>query len=189
MPTAEPRGPLDPETLVERYGERIYRVARRLVANDADAEDVTQTVLLKLLEHGATFRGESDPMGFVYRIAVNESREVQRRRGRRPTVSLDAQPGALDAPADRGRKPDTHALRAEVERTVHAAIQELPDGYRETVVLMDLEGLSYKDAAEVLGLTLAGFKTRLHRARLHLRRRLAEQGRTPRGPSSGTGGA
>lgn len=75
---------------------------------------------------------------------------------------------------DISRRPEKTAMSAEVDAVVQEAIGELPDGYRETVILMDLEGLSYKDAAEVLGLTLGGFKTRLHRARLHLRRRLEE---------------
>jgi len=55
-----------------------------------------------------------------------------------------------------------------------AVVQELPDGYRETVILMDIEGLSYRDAADLMGLTVSAFKTRLHRARLHLRNRLQQ---------------
>jgi len=171
---------LAPDLLVDRYGERIYRVARRMTGNDADAEDVTQNVLIKILEKGHTYRGDAYPMGWIYRIAMNESREHFRRRGRRPSVSLDALPIDVDETShllgvsDFGARPEKEALRAEIEDVVGRAIAELPDGYRETVILMDLEGLSYKDAAEALDLTLGGFKTRLHRARLHLRRRLEE---------------
>ena len=172
--------PLSPDGLVDRYGDRIFRVARRMMGNDADAEDVTQNVLLKLLQRASSFRGESDPMGWIYRIAVNESRELYRRRGRRATVSLDSLPVELDESehitgvSDFSRRPDRKLHAAEVEEAVRKAIQELPDGYREAVILMDLEGLSYKDSAEAMNLTLGGFKTRLHRARLHLRRRLEE---------------
>lgn len=172
--------PLSPDRLVDRYGERIFRVARRMMGNDADAEDVTQNVLLKLLQKASSFRGESDPMGWIYRIAVNESRELYRRRGRRPTISLDSLPVEIDETehvtgvTDFSRRPDRKMHADEVEEAVHAAIQELPDGYREAVILMDLEGLSYKESAEVMSLTLGGFKTRLHRARLHLRNRLEE---------------
>jgi RNA polymerase sigma-70 factor (ECF subfamily) len=150
------------------------------MGNDADAEDVTQNVLLKLLQRASSFRGESDPMGWIYRIAVNESRELYRRRGRRATISLDSLPVELDESehitgvSDFSRRPDRKLHAAEVEEAVRKAIQELPDGYREAVILMDLEGLSYKDSAEAMNLTLGGFKTRLHRARLHLRRRLEE---------------
>ncbi len=171
---------IDTETLVERYGERIYRVARRMTRSDADAEDVVQSTLLKVLQKSDSFRGESDPMGWIYRITVNEARELHRRRGRRPTISLDQLPVEFDGSAqtvgvtDFSQRPEKSMLQGEIDDVVYQAIQELPDGYRETVVLMDLEGLSYKEAAEVLGLTLGGFKTRLHRARLHLRRRLEE---------------
>ena len=172
--------PLEAEALVDRYGERIYRVARRMTRSDADAEDVVQNTLLKILQKADSFRGDSDPMGWIYRITVNEARELHRRRGRRPTVSLDQLPVEFDETAqpvgvtDFSMRPEKSVLRGEIDEVVQQAIQELPDGYRETVVLMDLEGLSYKDSAEVLGLTLGGFKTRLHRARLHLRRRLEE---------------
>jgi RNA polymerase sigma-70 factor (ECF subfamily) len=172
--------PLAPDRLVDRYGARIFRVARRMTGNDADAEDVTQNVLMKVLQKADTFRGDADPMGWIYRIAVNESRELHRRRGRRPAVSLDALPVELDESShivgviDFSVRPEKRALAREIEQVVTDAVQELPDGYREAVVLMDLEGLGYKDSAEVLGLSLGGFKTRLHRARLHLRRRLEE---------------
>lgn len=172
---------------MDRYGERIYRVARRMVGHTEDAEDVTQTVLLKLLQKAGTFRGDSDPMGWIYRITVNEAREHHRRRGRRPAVSLEALPADVKATApssgisDRIVPPDRAALGAEVEDVVTAAVGELPDGYREAVILVDLEGLSYRDAAEVLGLGLGGFKTRLHRARLYLRARLGAFWHSPGG--------
>ena len=185
--------PLRPDELVDRYGERIFRVARRMMGNDADAEDVTQNVLLKLLQRASSFRGDSEPMGWIYRIAVNESREVYRRRGRRPTVSMDSLPLELDETEhlhgvhDFSRHPDRKLHTAEVDETVRAAVAELPDGYREAVILTDLEGMSYKDAAEALDLTLGGFKTRLHRARLHLRRRLEQFWRSVGDAPSGGG--
>lgn len=186
--------PLRPDGLVDRYGERIFRVARRMMGNDADAEDVTQNVLLKLLQRADSFRGESDPMGWIYRITVNESREVYRRRGRRAAISLDSLPVELDESehltgvSDFSRRPDRKLHEDEVEQAVRAAIQELPDGYREAVILMDLEGLTYKESAEAMNLTLGGFKTRLHRARLHLRRRLEEYWRSIGDPPTSRAG-
>ena len=186
--------PLRPDQLVDRYGERIFRVARRMMGNDADAEDVTQNVLLKLLQRASSFRGESDPMGWIYRITVNEARETWRRRGRRSAISLDTLPIELDESehltgvTDFSRRPDRRLHAEEVEAAVRAAIQELPEGYREAVILMDLEGLSYKQSAEAMDLTLGGFKTRLHRARLHLRRRLEEFWRSMGEPPTSTAG-
>ena len=171
---------LDPETLLERYGERIYRVARRMTNSDADAEDVMQNTLVKILRKAPTYRGESDPMGWIYRIALNEAREVHRRRKRKPSVSLDSLPVEFDESShmagvtDFSVRPERQAMSEEVDNAVRAAIEELPDGYREAVVLHDLEGVPYQEAATLMDLTLGGFKTRLHRARLHLRNRLEE---------------
>ena len=171
---------LNPDTLVERFGERIYRLARRMTNSAADAEDVMQNTLLKVLRKAGSFRGDSDPMGWIYRITMNEAREIHRKLKRRPTVSLDALPLDFDETAhatgvtDFSRRPERWAMATEIEERVQEAIQELPDGYREAVVLYDIEGLTYQEAADLMELTLGGFKTRLHRARLHLRRRLEE---------------
>lgn len=171
---------LDPERLVDRYGERIYQIAYRMTGKAADAEDVAQNTLLKILRKRDSFRGDSDPMGWIYRITMNEARELHRRRKRRPTVSLDQLPIDFDETNHTvgiqaiPTSPTAGVEAREVEEVIREAIQELPDGYREAVVLLDLEGLSYKQAAELMGLTLGGFKTRLHRARLHLRNRLQD---------------
>lgn len=171
---------LDPDLLVERYGERIYRLARRMSNNDADAEDAMQNALVKILRNASSYRGESDPMGWIYRITLNEAREIHRRRKRRPAVSLDTLPVEFDEDShpigvtDLSMRPERRAMSGEVDAVVRDAIDELPDGYREAVVLHDMEGVPYQEAAELMELTLGGFKTRLHRARLHLRRRLEE---------------
>jgi RNA polymerase sigma-70 factor (ECF subfamily) len=179
-PETEPSGrdPLDPQTLLERYGERIYRIARRMTNSEADAEDVMQNTLLKILRKAGSYRGESDPMGWIYRITLNEARELHRLRRRRPAVSLDALPvDPEEETRSRGgrsaaRPPESAALAHEIEARVLEAIEELPDTHREAIVLHDIEGVPYAEAAELLGLSLGGFKARLHRARLHLRRRI-----------------
>jgi len=170
---------LDPDRLLERYGERIYRLARRMSKNEADAEDVMQNTLIKILRKAGTYRGDSDPMGWIYRITLNEAREIHRRHKRRPSVSLDSLPVEFDEsaqPMGRGhvaKRPEKAAMAGEVEQRMREAIEDLPDGYREAVILHDLEGVSYQEAADLMELTLGGFKTRLHRARLQLRARLA----------------
>ena len=184
---------LDPNLLVERYGERIYRLARRMSNNDADAEDVMQNTLIKILRKASTYRGDSDPMGWIYRITMNEAREIHRKRKRKPSVSLDSLPMEFDGSShpigitDISMRPERAAMAGEIEATVREAIDELPDGYREAVVLYDLEGVPYQEASELMELTLGGFKTRLHRARLHLRRRLEEFWKTQDGLSAAGG--
>lgn len=177
---ASPTSPaLDPERLLERYGARIYSLAWRLVGNDVDAEDVTQNTLLKVLQRGHEFRGESDPFGWIYRITLNEAREVFRRRKRRPAVSLEALPLEVEEDGHFATTfrslptaPERGPLADEVRQRVREAIDEMPEGFREAVVLVDLEGLGYPEAARLLDLHINAFKTRLHRARLHLRNRL-----------------
>jgi RNA polymerase sigma-70 factor (ECF subfamily) len=177
---ARPADLLDPDTLVERFGERIYRLARRMTNDPADAEDVMQNTLVKVLRKADSFRGDSDPMGWIYRITMNEAREIHRKSKRRPAVSLEALPVDFDESAhprgvtDISMRPERFAMAAEVDAKVQEAIEELPDGYREAVVLYDIEGMTYQESADLMELTLGGFKTRLHRARLHLRRRLEE---------------
>lgn len=170
---------LAPEMLLARYGERIFRLAKRLVGNDADAEDVAQATLLKVLQRGHEFRGESDPFGWIYRITLNEAREVFRRRKRRPAVSLDAMPLEVEEDGHFATDfrslpvaPESGPLADEVRQRVREAIDELPDSFREAVVLVDLEGLGYPEASRLLDLHINAFKTRLHRARMHLRNRL-----------------
>jgi RNA polymerase sigma-70 factor (ECF subfamily) len=164
---------LDPEGLVERFGDRIYALARRLVGNAADAEDVTQTVLVKLVEKAPTYRGEGAPMGWIYRITMNEAREHFRRRRRRPATGLDlealAEGGGPAPRAPTVSLPAEPADAADVRTRVRAAVNRLPDGYREAVVLADLQGLGYREAAQLMNLDVNAFRTRLHRARLKLR--------------------
>lgn len=175
-PPIDPR--LEPSGLVELYGQRIYQVGYRLTGNAADAEDVVQETLVKVMRRADSFRGEGDPMGWIYRIALNEAREVLRRKRRRPAVSLESLPidfdqnnhlqGVHAVPAS----PESGAVAEEIDGAIRAAIAELPDGYREAVVLHDLEGMSYQEAADLMELGLGAFKTRLHRARLQLRQKL-----------------
>ena len=183
---------LDPERLLERYGEGIYRLARRMSKNDADAEDVMQNTLVKILRKADSYRGESDPMGWIYRITLNEAREIHRRRKRRPSVSLDSLPVDFDETShpsgvsDISRRPEKAAMAGELDGRIREAIEELPDGYREAVILYDLEGVTYQEAANLMDLTLGAFKTRLHRARLHLRQRLEQFWRSyDAGPETG----
>lgn len=168
--------PLNPDTILEHYGERIYRIARGMSNSDADAEDVLQNTLLKILRHARTFRGDSEAMGWIYRITMNEARNIHRRRTSRPATSLDERTYGNTHDGRTTRRiddPSSTTIRGEVEASVRAAVHELPAVYREPVVLHDLGGLPYRAAAAAMDLSLAAFKSRLHRARLLLRESLA----------------
>ena len=162
---------LDPDLLLERYGDRIYNLARRMSACDADAEDVLQSTLVKVMRRAGSFRGDCAPMGWIRRIAVNEALEIHRARKRRRPVSLDDLPAQLEGRS--GPSPLDPLEKRDIDAIVQAAIEELPSAFRAAVVLHDIEGITYEKSAELLDVTVACFKTRLHRARLRLREALA----------------
>jgi RNA polymerase sigma-70 factor, ECF subfamily len=169
-------------TLVERFQRRVFAVARRIVGDQHDAEDVTQQTFLSVLDHLGDFREESSVATWILRIATNHALKVLRKRRGLPRVSLDAPTGdgddsyaTLPHPefiAQWRDEPARLAQQQEVRQLIDTALDELPEKYRVVFVLRDVEGLSVKETAEALGLTEANVKVRLLRARLDLRERL-----------------
>ena len=170
------------QELVSRFQSRVFRVAWRIVGQRQDAEDVTQQTFLSVMDHLNDFRKESSVATWILRIATNHALKVLRKRRGLPTVSLEVSASdeadsyaTLPHPefiAQWRDEPARLAQQAEVRRLIEAALEELPEKYRVIFVLRDVEGLSVKEAAEVLGLTEANVKVRLMRARLDLRERL-----------------
>jgi RNA polymerase sigma-70 factor, ECF subfamily len=165
------------ETLVARYQHRVYRLASRLTS-ETDAADVLQDTFLQVYRHLPTFRGDSRFSTWVYRIATNASLMHCRARARRPVESLDEFLPRFDA--DGRHVPTPQALqvasrvdelldRRDLAEKARAAIERLPDLYREAFVLRDLEELSTADVAHVLGVEPAAVRQRVHRARLMVR--------------------
>jgi len=178
--TQEHRNDLTPERLLEEHGPRIYSLARRLLDNDADAEDVTQEVLLQVLRKRDTFRGEAAVTTWLHRMAVNAALAYRRQRGtrekhhaRQAVEDLPVE-GAPGGPVRRWTAPpDQLAQDHEVRQLIEGAIAGLEEKYRDVYVLADVEGLSNAEIGELLGLGLPAVKSRLHRARLVMREALA----------------
>jgi RNA polymerase sigma-70 factor (ECF subfamily) len=166
------------EALVTRYERRIYTLARRIVGQEQDAEDVTQQTFLSVLRHLDGFREESSFATWLTRIATHAALKVLRKRKGLPTVSLDkmTEPQREDATiphpeyiADWRENPETLAQRNETRRLLEDALKELDEKHRVIFLLRDVEGLSVKETAEALELSEANVKVRLLRARLQLR--------------------
>ncbi len=170
------------QELISRFQSRVFRVARRIVGNQHDAEDVTQLTFLSVMDHLDDFRKESGVATWILRIATNHALKVLRKRRGLPTVSLDAPVGdaedsyaTLPHPefiAQWRDEPSRLAQQREVRQLIETALEELPEKYRVVFVLRDVEGLSVKETAEALGLSESNVKVRLLRARLDLRERL-----------------
>jgi RNA polymerase sigma-70 factor (ECF subfamily) len=167
------------EALVSTYGNRVYRLAVRVTGSASDAEEVVQDALWTVVRKIDTFRGDSAFGSWLYRIVANAAYQKIRVRRRHPEVSLDDLPGfhedgAHAAPIDDwSPKVSDPCRQTEVRRALSAALDALPADGRTAVVLRDVEGLAMTEVAATLGLTVASAKTRVHRARLFLRKRLA----------------
>jgi RNA polymerase sigma-70 factor (ECF subfamily) len=166
--------------LAERYGPRIYQLALRQMKNPEDAEEVTQDVLLKVYRKIGAFRGDSALSSWIYRITFNtamsrlRTSKLERAAQHRERTRDDQDEGRQTRvqPADWSHMPDEELLRAQLRRAVMAAIQDLPEIYREPVVLRDIEGLTTEEASTRLHVKDQTLKSRLHRGRLLLRERL-----------------
>ena len=164
--------------LVERYQSALYSLTLRHVADRQLAEDVTQEAFISAWRAIHTFKGGSFK-SWLFRIAVNEARDVHRRNSRRPSSSLDTMLdegsiGGLEA--DREPGPEASALSAETLGAVEACLRKLPESQRLVVLLSDVHGLSYEELQDALGLPLGTVKSRLYRARAALRELLLQAG-------------
>jgi RNA polymerase sigma-70 factor (ECF subfamily) len=158
------------EELVRRHAERLYAVVLRFVADGDEAQEVTQEAFLRAWRSIARFEGRSRFFTWLYRIGINEAK---RRAARRPPVvvaSLEDEP-VPEAP-DWSEAPEARSDQRDLLEVLEQAIRGLPLEYRAPIVLRDVEGLSTAEAAEAMGLGEAAFKSRLHRARLAVRRAL-----------------
>lgn len=169
------------EQLVARYQNRVYGLARRMLGESHDAEDVTQQTFLSLVEHLQDFREESTVAAWVLRIAANHALKLLRKRRGLQTVPIGnpvADEGSYanvphpefiakwrDGPADL-------AERREIRALIDQALGELSVKLRSVFVLRDIEGFSVRETAELLQIPVASVKVRLLRARLALRERL-----------------
>ena len=173
--------PLTPERVFREYAPRVYNLARRMLGNDADAEDVTQDVLLQVIRKLNTFRGESAFPTWLHRVTVNAALAHRRKRAVRQERQVSdpleyfLEDGHHAGPVRRWTvSPDQHALDEEQQRLIEGAIAKLPEIYRDVYVLADIEQLGNAEIADMLGLSVPAVKSRLHRARLLMRSALAK---------------
>jgi RNA polymerase sigma-70 factor (ECF subfamily) len=165
------------ESLVSRHEEKVYGLALRMTRSEADAAEITQDTFLSAYQHLAEFRGESAFGSWVHRIAANNALMRLRRQKVLDIVSDEvAGPEFTDRgslaegpDSDWSKRADDKVLDDELGRAIQVATDALPEGYREVFLLKDVEGLSYEEISEMVGISIPAVKSRLHRARLALR--------------------
>jgi RNA polymerase sigma-70 factor (ECF subfamily) len=175
------RDPDAMRAIMRRYNRRLYRIARGILGNDAEAEDAVQSAYMHAFRGLATFRGDAMLGTWLTRIVINEALGL--RRGQRPSLSLTADmmepalggeiipfPGAVPHP-----DPERIIAQRQIQSAVERAIDELPVSFRAVLVARVLEEMSVEETAELLGLRPETVKTRLHRARRLLRQALERQ--------------
>jgi RNA polymerase sigma-70 factor, ECF subfamily len=166
------------EELTQRYETKAHNLAMRLTRNAEDAEEVLQDVFVTVYRKIDGFEGKAKFSSWLYRITVNAAFMKLRKRRQDHSVSLDEmlpqlQNQAISQPTAFGARTESRAMHNEIRETLEAAIGKLPDDYRAVFVLRDVDGLSNKEVGEILGLSVPAVKSRLHRSRLMLRKRLA----------------
>jgi len=159
--------------IMQANNRRLYRLARGILRNDSEAEDVVQETYVRAFTHLDSFLGDSSLATWLSRIAINEA--LGRLRGARPTVDIASlPPGMLEAqiiqfPLSASLDPEKTMAQREIQHVVEHAIDELPEPFRLVFITRVLEGMNVEETADILGLKPETVKTRLHRARTMLR--------------------
>lgn len=167
--------------LIAHYHQPIYSLVYRIVNNPADAADTTQEVFLKVFRGMKRFNGESSLKTWLYRIAIHEASNHRRWwfRHKSKESPMEAKEdssgnsfGLCDTLVDQGESPLELLAHEEIRARVEGELRQVPEPYRTTVLLRDIEGLSYEEIAEVLQVSLGTVKSRLIRGREALKKRL-----------------
>ena len=171
------------EALVSAYEKNVYNLALRMMGNAQDAEDMAQEAFLKAYNSLPGFRGDSKFSVWLYRIVSNVCLDQLRKKSKRPTVSLsmedeDGEETQLDLP-DTAQSPEELLEKKLTREAVRRGLAQLPEDARQILLLREIQGLSYEEIGEALGLEPGTVKSRIFRARKRLCAFLLEDGNIP----------
>lgn len=164
------------EELLSRYSNKVFSLASRLTRNAEDAEEVLQDVFVTVHRKIASFEGKSSFSSWLYRVTVNAAFMKLRKRRQDLSVPLEDvvqqsySVAALKSPES--AFVDAQSIRNQMLEALESAIRKLPDDYRPVFILRDVDGLTSREVSKILDLTVPAVKSRLHRSRLMLRRKL-----------------
>ena len=165
------------EEIISRYESKVMSLALRFTRNQEDAEEVMQDVFTTVYRKIEGFRGQSAFSSWLYRIVVNAAFMKLRKRKQDQTVSMDDLSPAIkqyciEKDAFSGSYSQNLAVSHEMQAVIQSAVNRLPDQYRAVFVLRDVDGLSNQETGEILNLSIPAVKSRLHRSRIMLRKKL-----------------
>ena len=164
------------EQLVTRYETKVFNLAMRLTRNQEDAEEVLQDVFVTVYRKLEGFEGKSRFSSWLYRVTANAAfMKLRKRKTERAIPVEDISAAVVQSQRAEHEVPETadHRMTSmELRSALSSAINKLPDDYKAVFLLRDVDGLSNKEVGDILGLTIPAVKSRLHRSRLMLRRRL-----------------
>lgn len=164
------------EELLSRYSNKVFSLASRLTRNSEDAEEVLQDVFVTVHRKITSFEGKSSFSSWLYRVTVNAAFMKLRKRRQDQSISLEdlvEQPHAASVlKSPENDYVDAQSMRNQMLEALEVAIRKLPDDYRPVFILRDVDGLTSREVGRILDLTVPAVKSRLHRSRLMLRRRM-----------------
>jgi RNA polymerase sigma-70 factor (ECF subfamily) len=161
------------EAIMRRHNQRLYRIARAILRDDAEAEDIVQEAYIKAFTHGDSFKGQGNLGAWLAKVTANFAISRLRQLNRRRTETLDT--GTLEQIQSEGifspghMSPERRAAMTDIKTLLQREIDQLPDGFREVFVLREVEGMSIVETADALAILPQTVKTRLHRAKALLR--------------------
>ncbi|TPI21807.1 RNA polymerase sigma factor [Mesorhizobium sp. B3-2-1] len=162
-------------TIIKTHNQRLYRIARGVVRNDSEAEDVVQEAYVRAFAHLESFRGDASLGTWLSRIVINEALGRLRKRRRTAATPVNPQAEIIQFPLNPTDDPERTMAQRQILALVERATDTLPDLYRMVFVARVIEGLSIEETSELLGVRPETVKTRLHRARVLLRKALDDQ--------------
>lgn len=167
------------EQLIAEHQKRIFSIAYRIAGNSEDASDMAQEVLIKIFRSLKNFRGDSKFSTWLYRVATTTCLDEQKKQRRHTAYSLDQTLEAEDGnittePVDTGPTPEESLERKAMHQAIHQAIGKLKKDHQKVILLREVQGMSYEEIATVLNCSEGTVKSRINRARDHLKKILLE---------------
>jgi RNA polymerase sigma-70 factor (ECF subfamily) len=162
------------ELLMRRHNQRLYRIARGILRDDGEAEDVMQDAYVRAYQNLSSFEGRAKFVTWLTRIAIHEALARARRRSRFQSLDAPDQSNGdvMKSATSSDRSPEQESYDRELSDVIEKAVLALPDEYRLVFILRDVEGMNTEETAHCLQLTEQNVKVRLHRAHAKLRKRL-----------------